>query len=137
MKIYDPLDWYWLVAGNAAQVFSSAAGNYVPVSDPAYVEWLANDTAPTVIDMEGNLGEVLGLARTKPPTPPAMLDAYRTVLVHDAGFATLAGLFDHENRIRTQEGVPPLTFEDFQKQMMANMGRAENDDTKAKRNVAG
>jgi hypothetical protein len=26
-------------------------------------------------------------------------------------------LFDHENRLRTQEGTPPLTLEDFAKKM--------------------
>lgn len=124
MKTYDPLDWFWIVGGNAAQVYSSAAGNYVPVADPGYVQWMADDTAPTIIDTEENLGEVLGVARAKPPTPPAMLDAYKSVLVADAGFATLAGLFDHENRIRGFEGVPPLTFEDFQKQLSATVGRA-------------
>jgi hypothetical protein len=27
-------------------------------------------------------------------------------------------LFDHENRLRTQEGTPPLTLEDFAKKLV-------------------
>jgi hypothetical protein len=31
-------------------------------------------------------------------------------------------LFDHENRLRTQEGTPPLTLEDFTKKMSGGDG---------------
>ena len=38
---FNPQDWYWSVAGDAANVYSSARNIYVPISDAAYVAWQA------------------------------------------------------------------------------------------------
>ena len=59
MKAYNALNWYWIVAGDTARVYSSDAHDYVPSSDAVYQAWLADDALPTIIDTEYNLGAVL------------------------------------------------------------------------------
>jgi hypothetical protein len=76
MKIYDPRNWYWIVAGDETRVFSSATGNYVPANDATYIAWLADGTRPTRIPSEEELGEVLADARVR-PVRAAVLDAYK------------------------------------------------------------
>jgi hypothetical protein len=76
MKTYDPKDWYWIVGGNEAQIFSSATGNYVPANDAAYLAWLAGGGVPTRIVSEIDLGEVLADARVR-PVRAAVLDAFK------------------------------------------------------------
>jgi hypothetical protein len=58
---YNPTNWYWAVAGSTTQVFSSASGTYVPVSDPTYVNWLAVYNMPTAIGTEADLIAVLAV----------------------------------------------------------------------------
>lgn len=76
MKTYDPKDWYWIVAGNEAQVFSSATGNYVPANNAAYLAWIADGTRPTRIASEAELGEVLADARVR-PVRAAVLETFK------------------------------------------------------------
>jgi hypothetical protein len=76
MKIYNPSNWYWIVGGNEAQAFSSAAGNYVQANDAAFLAWKADGTMPTRIASEAELGEVLADARVRPQRA-AVLDAYK------------------------------------------------------------
>ena len=38
---YDPSNWYWIVNGSTTQVYSSKAGDYVPVANATYVAWRA------------------------------------------------------------------------------------------------
>jgi len=59
MNNYNPSNWYWAVGGSASQVWASAAAAYVPASDATYAAWLAAGNAPTQIDCEANLAEVL------------------------------------------------------------------------------
>ncbi len=40
--MFNPRDWYWSVAGDAANVYSSARNIYVPLSDSNYTTWLAS-----------------------------------------------------------------------------------------------
>lgn len=56
---YNPAAWYWVVASNTAQVWSSAAAAYVPTTDTTYATWLAAGNRPTVIDTEASLHDVL------------------------------------------------------------------------------
>lgn len=58
-KLYAPSNWYWIVNGDETKVYSSATGDYVPVSDEAYQEWLADGTLPTRIANEAELSDVL------------------------------------------------------------------------------
>lgn len=57
---YNPANWYWLVAdGPPDQIYSSAAANYLPLTDAGYVAWLANDNTATNIDSAASLVGVL------------------------------------------------------------------------------
>lgn len=76
MKIYNPANWYWIVGGNETQVFSSAAGDYVPADDPAYLAWKADGTEPSRILNDIELGEVMANARVRPKRA-AVLDAFK------------------------------------------------------------
>ncbi|WP_166304662.1 DUF4376 domain-containing protein [Bradyrhizobium sp. 2S1] len=51
--MFNPKDWYWHVAGDAANVLSSARNIYVPTSDSDYAAWLTSNgmaDAPSVPD---------------------------------------------------------------------------------------
>lgn len=52
---FNPRDWYWAVAGDTTEVYSSARNLYVAVADPAYLDWLANNVRPTPIDAESSI----------------------------------------------------------------------------------
>lgn len=58
-KPYTPSAWYWIVAGDASQPYSSAAAAYVPATDPAYLDWINDGGTPTRIASEDELREVL------------------------------------------------------------------------------
>lgn len=57
--IYDPSDWYWIVAGDESRVWSSARAAYVPTDDPAVQGWRARGGVATRIASEAELREVL------------------------------------------------------------------------------
>ena len=77
MKPYNALDWYWTVADNATEVYSSKAGNYVGVDDADFVAWSEEDTETqsTKIGTEYELGGVLYPHRLL-PIPQGVLDGY-------------------------------------------------------------
>lgn len=53
--MYNVQDYYWIVADDQTQVWSSRRAGYVPTSDPEYVAWLdASEPAPiaTMTDLE-------------------------------------------------------------------------------------
>lgn len=109
MKSYDPKNWYWFVAGNTAQAFSSAVGTYVPVADPAFVDWSADGTSPTVIDSEASLGQVLAPYLLR-PTHAGVLDGYTSAQADSVLTHLLFKIaFNHENRIRALEGKAAAT----------------------------
>ncbi len=112
-SLYNPSNWYWKVAGSTTQVFSSAAGDFVPVADATYQAWLASGNVPTVIDTEANLGAVLAPYLLR-PAAANVLDGYKDKLAVDVIAAVIFKvLFNHENRIRAIEralslnGSPP------------------------------
>ena len=111
MKIYDPFDWYWIVADDEARRYGSAARDYVPADDSTYVAWADDGTMPTRIDTEFNLGVVLGAyAPRVQPIPPGILEGYVDKQAVDViASPDLKPLVDHENRLRALEGTPPLT----------------------------
>lgn len=103
MKTYDPRNWYWFVAGDETRVYSSAGGDYVPVSNPAYVAWASDGTQPTRIDTEGNLGAVLADPRVR-PTHSGVLAGYLDTQAGDVvDLIQFKVLFNHENRLRAVE----------------------------------
>jgi hypothetical protein len=109
MKIYNPANWYWIVGGDEAQVFSSATGNYVPATDPTYLAWRADGTMPTRILNETELGEVLANARVRPQRA-AVLDAYKGQHAKRmTDEVQTKALLWAINEIRTLKGEAPLT----------------------------
>jgi hypothetical protein len=122
--IFTPANWYWVVGGSTTQVFSSAAGDFVSVSDLTYVAWLATQNGskpdgtplfnkPTNIDTEANLGAVVAGYLLR-PTAANVLDGYKDKLAGDIVVQVIFKiLFQHENRMRALErfaglnGSPP------------------------------
>ena len=114
MTIFTPRDWYWTVANSTTQVYSSAVGDYVPVSNAAYLAWkILPGHTPTSIDTEANLGDVLAPYLLR-PTATSVLDGYKDSLaVQTITMISFKIMFNHENRIRAIErnlglnGSPP------------------------------
>ena len=57
--MFNPAIWYWVVAGSATQVWSSATLAYVPVADATYQAWLDAGNAATNIASAAELIEVI------------------------------------------------------------------------------
>ncbi len=110
---YTPQNWFWKVAGSVTQVYSSKAGDYVPVDNAIYQAWLARGNLPTKIDTESSLGDVLS-AYSLRPAAAGVLDGYTdsqaTSLPIDA---IRKVLFNHENRIRALEAKQPVSAAQF------------------------
>jgi hypothetical protein len=118
---------YWIVGGSTTQVYSSAVGDYVPVSDPTYVAWLAasdidRPNAPTRIDTPANLGEVLAGIMAR-PTAADVLDGYQDTHARNTiAAAAFKVLFNHENRLRAVERA--LSLNGSPPNMSANQAKA-------------
>lgn len=110
---YNPFDWYWIVADSSTQVFSSKTGNYLPVSNPAYVAWLAGGGLPTRIESETVLGKVLAPYNIR-PTPAAILDGYQDTQATKLTVEVIAKvLFRIVNDVRALQGQQPVTAPQF------------------------
>jgi hypothetical protein len=110
MKPYNPAAWYWSVNG---QIFSSAAGNFVPVDDAAFLEWKADGTLPTNIASEAELGEVLAPHNIR-PVSSNVLDAYQDTQARRLTIEVVAKvLFNVVNEIRGLKGQAPVTAAQF------------------------
>ena len=59
MTEYAPANWYWIIAGDDKQVYSSARSAPVSVGDKAYKTWLAQGNVPTRIASMDELKDVL------------------------------------------------------------------------------
>lgn len=111
---FNPANCYWAVAGSTTQVYSSATGGYVSVTDPTYLAWKAIPGNPTrAIVSEAALGQILATYLQR-PIAAGVLDAYQDTqagaIITQAIFKIL---FNHENRLRAAEralalnGSPP------------------------------
>lgn len=112
-KLYDINNWYWLVGADATKVYSSLAGDYVPVSDATHQAWRSDGTLPTKIDTEASLGAVLapGYPSVARPVPAAVLDGYQQAQANDIfQHKLIKFMFVLNNRVRTLEGQQPLTI---------------------------
>lgn len=118
---YDPYNWYWSVAGSTTQVFSSKVGTYAPVTDPAYVAWIANGGRPTPIESEAALGDVLAPYQIR-PAPAGILDGYQDSQANKLTVEVIAKvLFRIVNDVRVLQGQQPITapqFRNFLKGLM-------------------
>lgn len=112
MKTFDPKNWYWVVGGDATKAYSSAAGDYVLASNPAFVAWKADGTIPTSIDTEANLGGTLAPYYPDVPRPVSagILDGYQQGQADDIFQRKLVKLlFQMVNDIRQLKGQAVLT----------------------------
>lgn len=108
---FNQNNWYWVVAGSATQVYSSAAGDYLSVTDPTYQAWLSNGGRVTKIDTETSLGGALAGLSAPRPVNANVLVAYQNALAGGVNAVVFRILFNHENRIRALEGKAPLTVQ--------------------------
>lgn len=118
---YNPRNWYWTVNGSTTQVFSSAAGNYVPIDNAAYLAWVAAGGNPTRIANEAELGEVLAPLQLR-PTAANVLDGYKESQANKLTVEVIAKvLFRIVNDLRVLQGQSELTatqFKNFLKGLM-------------------
>lgn len=91
MMPFNAANWYWAVGGSATQVWSSAACAYVPVTDTAYLAWVAAGRRPTPIDSAASLYDVL-LAQWAPAAQSA------GVQVTSTGTPALNGTYDIDDK---------------------------------------
>lgn len=56
---FNPADWYWFVAGNQSQLYSSKVGTYVQSNNAGYQSWLNAGGLPSSVNSETELGDVL------------------------------------------------------------------------------
>ncbi len=112
---YTPSNWYWKVGDKSpsTQVYSSAADDYVLLTDPTYVAWLVSGGKPTPIDTEQNLADVLILAGQPPPPLTGTSDATKSALFDAVPQAVKVWSFAIENRVRVLEGQPTRTAAQF------------------------
>jgi hypothetical protein len=109
LKDFNPKNWYWTVAGDTTRAFSSSTGDYVVAADPTFVAWSSDGTAPTSIDTEANLGDVLAPYFVR-PTNSSVLDGYKGSQASSVSLQALFKmLFNHENRLRVLEGKVAVT----------------------------
>lgn len=69
--IYTPNNWYWIVGGDEANVWSSASYSSIPITDATYTAWLAAGGQPTPIATKAELQAVFADAY-----PAGMLESY-------------------------------------------------------------
>lgn len=113
MKEYTPQNWYWIVGNDETQVYSSASGDYVPVSDATYVSWLADGGKATRITSSDELGEVLAAYAAR-PTNADVLDKYQGSHADKLTVKVVAKvLFYFANEIRALKGQQPVTAAQF------------------------
>src|SRR5689334_22083647 len=109
---FNPLKGYWIVAGAVDKVFSTAVGDYVPISDPTYVAWLATGLKPRKTPSETTLANVLTRYSLR-PVNASVLAAYQTAKASALDQIQFRMLFNHENRIRALNSQAPMTQQQF------------------------
>jgi hypothetical protein len=113
MLPFDISNWYWYVAGDQTKAYSSKAGDYVSSNDATFQAWLTSGGAPTNIDTEDNLSQVLADASMR-PVNANVLDGYKAKQASRFTLDIAAKVaFNHENRIRALEGKQPVTAAQF------------------------
>lgn len=112
MRKYTPRNWYWIVAGDSSQVYSSKDAAYVQPSDAGFLAWLESGNKPTRIASETELWNVLtGIDPNL--VPAAGTSARKDLQIAKVDMVALTALFNHENRIRALESKTPLTVPQF------------------------
>lgn len=110
---YNPKDWYWIVGGDASQVYSSKSGDYVPSEDATYRAWVASGGVPSRVDSNAELGEILAPHNVR-PVNAAVLDGYTNLQSSRLATDVVAKvLFWAVNEIRVLKGQQPVTAPQF------------------------
>lgn len=113
MSEYTPSNWYWYVAGDQSQAYSSVIGDFVQASDPTFQAWIAAGNTPTKIASNAELGAVLAPYSLR-PSHAGVLDGYLNAQVNELTVATVAKVcFNHENRLRVLEGKAQVSAQQF------------------------
>jgi hypothetical protein len=81
---FNSKNWYWSIADNDSQVWSSAANGYVSVSDVSYQNWLSAGNIPRIMP---NVGAAMAVVIQS----SGLLDASDTTL-HRLSEAIALGL---------------------------------------------
>lgn len=110
---YIPSNWYWIVAGSTTQVYSSAVDNYVPSADATYQAWLAAGNAPSKIESTQSLADVLLQANEPAPPGTSASNNQKQWWFDNVPHAVQVWAFDLDNRVRTLEGQPTRTLNQF------------------------
>ncbi len=105
--------WYWAVAGSTTQVYSSAAGTYIPVTDPAYQALVQAGFSASLVSTEQALWDLLVAEGQPLPAGAATSDAAKNARIAVTDMVQFQVLFNHENRIRTLEGKAAITVAQF------------------------
>jgi hypothetical protein len=113
--IFDPANWYWIVAQDTTRVYSSAAAGYVPTRDPTYMAWQASGNLPSRIVSEQELWDYLnGRVMNATPSTGTSTDAAKDQRIAAQLSEVIYQIaFFHENRLRTLEAQPPVTQDQF------------------------
>lgn len=120
-SLYDPSNWYWVVAGNTTSVYSSAVSDYVPATDSTYAAWVAGGNVPTPIDTEVSLAGVLEPLLIR-PVAAGVLAAYQeaqaAAIAADPSFKTIFYLM---KQVAALQGGPVPTAADALALMKATL----------------
>ena len=120
---YTPENWYWVVGSDESRVFSSVAGDYVPLSDAAYVAWRQAHPlhiAPK-ISSEAEMGTLLADVRVRPANA-AVLDAFRDAhagkVVIEVPAKLLLWMVNEIRKLKGQPALGAAAFRTFVKGQM-------------------
>lgn len=114
--MYDPHHWFWIVAGDETQLYSSAAQAYVTPGDPAYAIFLAEGKLATRIVSEAELRDVLAAygrrlltgEQAAADSLKAKLEADEGAAKADAAIRALAAMAPAEAKAWVQANVGDL-----------------------------
>lgn len=123
-RSYNPANWYWKVGDKSpgTQVYSSAVDDYVLLTNPTYIAWLASGGRPTNIDTEQNLADVLSLAGQPLPPSTSVSSGTKGSLFDNIPRAVQVWAFAIENRVRVLEGQPTRTAAQFKNYVLGLPG---------------
>lgn len=110
---YNPFDWYWIVAGDTSQIYSSRAVSYIPPSDPTYQVWLAGGNQPAKIPNQQELIDVLVTYEVPVPAGAVASDTLKESIFDKIPRVIKVWSFDVDNRVRVLEGQPARTANQF------------------------